>query len=79
LSPDATGTYNPIGPWNSRPSYKHSTNDFYIWWDGFDTWLITVARGDTASGKWSLVSPDIEGVYTPTVPYTGDATVAELV
>jgi len=79
LSPDVTGTYNPIGLYNGEASYEIEATGWYIWWDGIDTWHISTLRGTVGTNYWSLTAPGIEGVYTPTLPATGDATVAEIV
>lgn len=79
LSPDVTGPYHAGGVYRGKPYYVNADHSYSIWWDGVDTWLITVGPGLTAPAKWALVSPDIEGVYTPSLPYTGNATVSEIV
>ena len=79
LSPDVTGTYNPVGTYNLKPSYEIVATDWFIWWDGIDSWIISTVRGTEGTNFWTRTDPAIEGVYSPTLPATGDATVAELV
>lgn len=79
LSPDVTGTYNPVGGYNGKNYYKLSTGDWYLWWDGVDTWTISTVLGTEGAAYWTRVDPAIEGVYSPGGTATGDATVAEVV
>jgi len=75
LSPDVTGTYNPIGPYNDKPSYQLATNGWFIWWDGVDSWKISTLRGTPGAAYWTRTDPAIGGLYTPGGTATGDATV----
>jgi len=79
LSPDVTGTYNPIGPYNDKPSYEIVATGWFIWWDGINSWKISMVRGTEGDDFWTRNDPAIEGVYTPGGTASGDATVAEVV
>jgi len=79
LSPDVTGTYNPIGTYNSKPSYEIVATGWFIWWDGIDSWKISTLRGTEGTNFWTRTDPAIVGQYDPTLPATGNAVVAELV
>ena len=79
MTPDVTGTYNPIGPYNTKPSYELVATGWFIWWDGIDTWKISTVRGTEGVNWWDRNDPSIEGVYSPAGTAVGDATVAELV
>jgi len=75
LSPDVTGTYNPIGSYNDKPSYEIVGTGWYIWWDGVDTWNISTLRGTQGTAYWTHALPGIEGAYTAGGTATGEATV----
>ncbi len=75
LTPDVTGTYNPIGPYNDKPSYEIVGTGWYIWWDGIDTWNISTLRGTQGADYWTRTDPLIEGLYSPGGTAIGDATV----
>lgn len=75
LDPDATGTYLPIGPYGGKPSYQLTANGFFLWWDVGGRWVINAERGVLLGGLWERIDPAIEGLYSPTPPATGDATV----
>ncbi|GAJ23939.1 unnamed protein product [marine sediment metagenome] len=70
-----TGTYNPIGSYNDKPSYQLADNSWFLWWNGFDKWMLSMGLGDLEAPLWSRADPAIEGLYSPEVPATGDATV----
>lgn len=78
LVPDVTGTYNPIGSYNDKPSYEIVATGWFIWWDGIDSWKISTVRGTEGADFWTRNDPAIEGVYTPGGTATGDATVTEV-
>lgn len=75
LDPDAAGTYEPIGPYNGKSSYKLAGNGWSLWWNGVDAWIISTIRGTEGVNYWLHVGVEIEGDYTPEGPNTGDATV----
>lgn len=78
LDPDVTGTYLPIGPYGGKPSYKLDGQVWYLWWYvAGENWQISPIRGNIDGPSWFRIG-DIEGVYTPVVPATGNATVAEI-
>jgi len=79
LSPDVTGTYNPIGPWESKPSYEIVGTGWFIWWNGDADWYISSERGSPGVANWKRNDPAIAGVYAPGGTATGDATVSEVV
>jgi len=79
LSPDVTGQYDPVGPYNDKPSYEIVATGWFIWWDGINSWKISTVRGTEGANFWTRANPAIEGVYTPGGTATGDATVAEIV
>ncbi len=78
LTPDATGTYLPIGPWNDKPAYELASNGWYIWWDGVDAWMITATLGVVAGPIWDRTDPNIVGNYVPLGGAVGIATVTEI-
>lgn len=78
LTPDATGIYEPIGPFGGKPSYKCTGKDWYLWWavPPANEWWISFFRGSTDDG-WNRLSPNILGDYDPW-HYLGIATVTEI-
>ncbi|GAH25418.1 unnamed protein product [marine sediment metagenome] len=79
LVPDVTGTYDPRISYNDKPLYEITTTQWFIWWDGIDTWNISTVPGIQGTNFWTRTDPDIEGIYDPTPPATGDATVSLIV
>lgn len=76
LSPDVTGTYAPFGAYGGKNSYKLATGDWYIWWLPLGSkWIISAEVGSDTGARWWRADPNIEGIYTPQTPATGDATV----
>ena len=61
------------------PSYELTGGGWFIWWDGIDSWKISIVRGTEGQDFWTLNHPVMEGVYTPGGTASGDATVAETV
>lgn len=78
LDPDVTGTYNPIVSFNDKRSYEITATQWFLWWDGLDTWNISAAPGVQGADFWTRTDPDIEGDYDPGGTATGDATVTKL-
>jgi len=76
LSPDVTGNYIRVPEYNGKPSYMLAAGGWYIWWDNVDSWKISTVQGTEGTNFWTRTSVDIVGVYSPTLPATGDATVA---
>ncbi len=78
LTPDATGTYEDAGEFNGKHYYNRNS-DWYIWWDeDAGNWYISTTPGTPGEGYWTRNDPNIEGIYTPTLPVTGEATVTEI-
>ncbi len=76
LDPDTTGTYNPVLSYNDKRCYEITTTQWFLWWDGIDTWNISTIPGIQGTDFWTRTDPDIEGLYTPGGTATGDATVS---
>ncbi len=76
MSPDVTGTYNPIGAYNDKDSYEIAATGWFIWWDGIDSWKISTVRGTEGDDFWTRTDPNIVGTYTPGGTASGDADVA---
>lgn len=78
LDPDVTGTYEDVGEFNGKRSYELTGNGWFIWWDDLADWWITTERGTLGPPHWNRHDPTIEGVYPPTPPADGFATVTEI-
>lgn len=76
LVPDVTGTYDPLGVYNLKPTYEIQATGWFIWWDGVDSWKISTVVGTEGTDYWTRNNANIVGVYTPGGTATGDATVA---
>lgn len=75
LIPDVTGTFEPIGLYNDKPSYVNAAGSWLIWWDGIDTWYISTLRGTPGGAHWTRTDPAIQGIYSEGGTAGGDATV----
>lgn len=78
LNPDATGTYEDDGEHAGKRSYELAGNGWFLWWDGIDTWYISMELGVKGAGYWSHADPNIEGDYEPKFEADGIATVTEI-
>lgn len=83
LDPDITGAYCPNGEtYSGQKVYAldaptSSSDDWYIWYNGSGSWIISTKVGGQQNDFWELVSTDVTGTYSPIGgTYTGDATVA---
>ena len=60
------GIYITAGTFNSKPYYKHATEDEWIWWDGSTTWWIGWERGGgMASKDYYRTNASELGIYAP--------------
>lgn len=87
LDPDAAGNYtgeseSPFDPLNTlpesvkRPSYVGPLREFFLWWNGIDTWFLSDNVGDISNPYWSKVGVPKIGDYNPQNGAVGVATVA---
>lgn len=75
LSPDATGTYQLSGSYNSRPYWK-SSSAWYLWWQPTGpNWVISEVLGTEGSRGWLSFGDDITQLYGPYGTATGNADV----
>jgi len=75
LDPDITGTFEYHNEYNGKSSYKLSGQEWYIWWDNVDTWVISTAQGTADANYWERTSSIRHGDYSPTGGASGDASV----
>lgn len=75
--PDSVGDYDTKGKYNSKDYAEETGSNFFIWWDGIDSWIISTVLGVTGVDYHKRTNPSIIGVYSPEGAATGDATVAE--
>jgi len=59
-------------------SYVRGDSAYYIWWDGVDSWYISLVLGVLGLLRWKRTDPNIEGDYVPGGTATGTATVTEI-
>lgn len=78
LDPDVTGDYEPIGPYNGKPSYELAGGGWFLWWDLAGVWGITDEIGVGFGAWWIRIDPAIEGEYAAQGTATGVATVTEI-
>lgn len=82
LSPDATGSYSPIGSYNGQTAWKHDTANFWIWYDtvapGYYLSEELGAKVGIGDSYWFADAPPPGhlGVYMPGGIATGTATVS---
>jgi len=80
LSPDITGTFNPLGVFGGKNSYKHESLAWYLWWGiSANHWVISQILGDESPPLWYSQAQVIADDYDPLDPATGVATIAEIV
>lgn len=79
LSPDATGLYRYAGQYLGHDYFDLVGGGYSIWSNvPGTTWYISVAPGNVEGGEWHKAWPGIVGEFTPTAPYTGTATAAQV-
>lgn len=62
-----------------KPYYTLDGNGWFIFWHGLiSKWIISAVLGDDSAPSWQRTGTGIEGVYDPSSPATGIATVAEI-
>ncbi len=76
MSPDATCNFVQAGEYNGRDYARRLDGAYFIWWDVGGRWIINTELGNLFGGMWTRIDPNIEGLYEPEPPNTGDATVA---
>jgi len=77
LSPDVTGPVYKIGTKNGKDLYICEDVTHYLLYEGENIWLISDDLDDPRfAGYWECATAEPPGVYTPTLPNTGNATVA---
>lgn len=76
LNPDATGTFTEYGDYEGKRYYRHSTGGFFLWWDGVDTWNISILLGVVGAGYWDRTNPSVLGLYAFQGTATGAPTIA---
>lgn len=77
LAPDFTGTYDTVGWYESKGYAQQVPAAKHLWWDGTDTWYLSVVPGTPGGAYWIRNDPSIVGDYTPQGTATGTATVVE--
>lgn len=77
IIPDSTGDYDVLGHYEDRPWSKHQTENFYIWWDGIDSWIISTVLGTTGDDYHKRTDINVNSIYSPEGIATGDAIIAE--
>ena len=77
LTPDATCNYDTIGWLNGKGYCRRADSGYHIWWDGVDSWIVSVLPGVLGTNYWKRTDPSILGVYAPLGTAVGVATVGE--
>lgn len=78
LTPNATCNYEVFNLHNERPCYHRiTTEDYFIWWDGIDSWIISSTLGVVGTAYWKRTNLEMFGTYTQQGTATGTATVAQ--
>lgn len=76
LSPNVECTYFKAGTYNNEPYYKWSNGEWYIFKGPVGIWFLNSEVGKTSGPGWFRFGADPNGVYAPTAPATGTATLA---
>lgn len=74
--PDCQCNYVLGGVFNGKAYYIRDDGIYKIWWDGIDTWTISLVLGTQGTDFWTLTAADIAGVYTLGGTATGAPEVA---
>jgi len=74
--PDCQCNYVLGGAFNGKAFYIRSDGVYKIWWDGVDTWTISLILGTPGAAFWTLQTADIAGIYTLGGTATGSPEVA---
>jgi len=75
LNPDTTGVYVENGVYGGQPAYERADSAYWIWWDGAQ-WVISSVAGTSGAAYWTGAA--IAGTYNPGGIASGTATVAIL-
>ncbi|MBA7690671.1 hypothetical protein ES703_99202 [subsurface metagenome] len=75
LDPDASGNYMAESGYNDKPTYVSPDREFFIWWEGVDSWIINGQVGHLNGPYWKRTDPTIAGAYDPVDGAVGIATV----
>jgi hypothetical protein len=60
------GDYTADGSANGKSTYKHATQNYWLWWDGGTNWILGwLVGGNPATQTYYRTSADVAGVYTP--------------
>jgi hypothetical protein len=57
------GNYYTEGTYEGQTYYRRVDGEFFIWWDGIDSWIISYCPGYTNWPYWKRTDPAIEGDY----------------
>lgn len=70
--PDCTGKYTLAGTYNEKDYYERDDSAYFIWWLPVTlNWFISIDPGE-AFPAWENETHEIEGLYTPTLGYSGN-------
>lgn len=61
--PDCMGNYFEGAIYNGQPWYGRFDSQYYIWWNGADSWYISLTVGIIAPGAWIRTDAVITGLY----------------
>lgn len=75
LNPDAAGNYACESGYEDEFTYVNPEREFFLWWDGIDSWIISNSVGWKEGPYWSRTDPAIAGDYAPYAGAVGTATV----
>ena len=64
-TPDIHGCYAQDGEHNLKPLYVKAEGDWYVWWDGAETWKISQQPDESGTTWWALTHADPWGEYPP--------------
>lgn len=76
-TPDCKCNYFLAGTYGGKPYYRRDDGAYFIWWriEG-GIWYIGPTLGAQGPWTWYHTDENIEGIYYPEPPYTGNPVVA---
>jgi len=74
--PDCQCNYVLGGAFNGKAYYRRVVAGYNLWWDGIDTWYISIVLGTPGVAYWSLTQASPVGIYTLGGTATGAPEVA---
>jgi len=76
--PDCRGDFLPHAPYNGLPSFMRLDGSYFLWHDGYKTWYISPAKGNTSGPVWFRWDSGMIGDYLWGAGASGTPCVSEV-